>query len=69
MTKSHKAATDVINQWNQHIVESEKNYHDHISATYEVVASTRAPTIPAPTTTVAPPAPETKNSSTRVKTA
>ena len=69
MTKSHKAATDVINQWNQHVVESEKKYRDHISATYEVVTSARAPTIPAPTTAAAPPAPETQNSSTRVKTA
>ena len=59
----------VINQWNRHIVESEKKYRDHISATYEVVASTRASTIPAATTTAAPTAPETQNSSTRVKTA
>ena len=52
MTTSHKEAmgTNVINEWKQHISESEKKYRDHRATTFEVVKSARAQAIPVPAT-------------------
>ena len=53
MTINHKASlsSDVVNQWEQHIKESEKKYRDHRAATFEVVDSARASVVAASTST------------------
>ena len=50
MIIAHKAAmsTDAINQWEQHVSESEKKYRNHTAATFEVVKSVRAQAVPTP---------------------
>ena len=73
MTIKHKSAmgTEGINEWKNHVVESEKKYRDYYAATYEVVKSTSAQAAPTPAVSIplSAPAQETPTPSSRIKTA
>ena len=73
MILAHKAdmSLSVINQWKQHVSESEKKYRDYRAATFDVVKFARAQAVPEPTASEpsSAPAPEIFHSSTQARIA
>ena len=73
LTTNHNVAlgTETVNKWNQYVSEAEKKYRDNLSATFEVVSTTRTQAVPTPVTSspMSAPTPENSNSSTKAKTA